>query len=112
VENEEVVIELRGIQTFLSLRKNVKIPLRCIADLSTAPATIPILALRFGTHIPGLFAAGSFWTKGGKTFYYLRRRNRERCITLMLREHKYARVIVEVEDKDEVARRIKEALSR
>jgi hypothetical protein len=52
--------------------------------------------------------AGTFWTRNGKTFYYVR--DFSKCVTLHLRDHEYSKVVVEVDDKEAIAQRLKEIL--
>ena len=65
---------------------------------------------RLGTHVPGVFMAGTFWLrKEGKTFYYVR--DFSNCITLTLKNHEYSKVIVQVgKDKEALASRIRVAI--
>jgi hypothetical protein len=61
-----------------------------------------------GTHVPREFMAWTFWTRKGKTFYYVR--DFSKCITLHLGNHEYSKVAVEVDDKEAVANELKKAL--
>lgn len=45
--------------------------------------------------------AGTFWVKQGKTFYFVR--DFSKCVTLHLKNHEYAKVIVQVDDKESIA---------
>lgn len=98
---EYVAFKLEGAQKFLALKSLVRIPLENIDIISTETVKPLWLAGRLGTHMPPIFWAGTFWTREGKTFYYVR--NRSKCITLKLRDHEYSKVVMEVDDKENVA---------
>ena len=100
-----IIFKLEGSQKFLALRRTVKIPLRSIVSISTGTVKPLWFAGRFGTHIPGFFMAGTFWTRAGKTFYYVR--NRSKCITLGLTNHEYKKVVIEVDSKEEIAKHLR-----
>jgi hypothetical protein len=51
---------------------------------------------------------GSYGTEGGMVFYYMM--NGDKVITLNLKDHRYSKVMVEVDDKDALAEAIKELL--
>jgi hypothetical protein len=61
-----------------------------------------------GTHVPRGFMAGTFWTRKGKAFYYVR--DFSKCITLHLKNHEYSKVVIEVDDKEAVTKELKNAL--
>ena len=109
VGKQSVAFELEGAQKFLAMKGRVNIPFRKIQSISTETAKPwPWIAHRIGTHLPRVFMAGTFWTKEGKIFYYVR--NRSKCITLTLREHDYSKVVFEVDYKERVARALREAI--
>lgn len=111
VGKDGVTIRLHGAKKFLAIKSKIIIPLENITKVSTEhvkPVWFP--EMRIGSHLPGVFMAGTFWLrKGGKTFYYAK--DFSGCITLTLRNHEYSKVIVEVgKDKEVVADRIKAAI--
>jgi PH (Pleckstrin Homology) domain-containing protein len=111
VGKDAVTLKLDGAQKFFALKRKVTIPLENISKVSTEqvkPIWLP--KSRLGTHVPGVFMAGTFWLrKGGKTFYYAR--NFSNCITLTLKNHEYNKVVVEVDkDKEALASRIREVM--
>jgi len=108
VRKDDVVFKLEGVQKFLALKSNVKIPLKNIDDISTKKVKQLLLASRIGTHVPRSFMAGTFWVKEGKTFYYVRDGNK--CITLKLKNHEYSRVVIEVDDKESIAYKLRKAI--
>jgi hypothetical protein len=112
VGKSAVTIKLHGAEKFLAIKSKIIIPLEKIKKVSTEQATpLWFPEARLGTHLPGVFMAGTFWLrKGGKTFYYAK--DFSNCITLNLKNHDYAKVILEVGgDKDEIASKIRDAIS-
>jgi len=107
---EYVTFELEGAQKFLALKSLVQIPLKNIDIISTETVKPLWLAGRLGTHMPPIFWAGTFWTREGKTFYYVR--DRSKCITLKLRDHEYSKVVMEVDDKENVANNLRKLLEK
>ena len=99
-----MIFRFEGAQKYLALKRSLRIPLKNIESVSTETVNPPWLASRIGTHLPPVFWAGSFWTRNGKIFYYVR--DRSKCITLKLRDHDYSKVVVEVEDKESTAREL------
>ena len=108
IGKKEVVFRLEAAQKFLAVKNSVRIPFTKIAGVSTEKVKPLWLAVRMGTHLPGLFMAGTFWTRQGKTFYYVR--DRSKCITLNLQNHQYKKVVFQVKNKQSVAFRLKEAI--
>jgi hypothetical protein len=108
VGNHYVSFRFEGTQRFLALKTTVEIPLRNIDEVSTAPAAVPWIAGKIGSHLPPFFCAGKFWTITGKRFYYMR--DGSQCVTLKLKNHEYAAVIIEVSDKQTTAANIRKML--
>jgi len=77
---EYVTFKLEGAQKFLALKNLVRIPFRNIDIVSTE--TVKPLWL-----------------------YYVR--DRSKCITLKLRDHEYSKVVMEVDDKENVANNLR-----
>ncbi|MCH8022130.1 MAG: hypothetical protein IH932_00070 [Thaumarchaeota archaeon] len=103
-EKDNVVFRFIGLQKFLAMKHTLSIPRRSIVHVSTEKVTLLWYARRFGTHIPKIFMAGTFWIKDGKSFWYVK--NRSKCITLNLKNHEYSKVVVEVDDKESTADRL------
>ena len=109
VGDDAITLSLEGTRKFLALKGNITIPLENIVKISTEqvkPLWLP--RMRLGAHVPGVFMAGTFWVKQGKTFYFVR--DFSRCITLHLRSHEYSRVIIQVDDKESVAQKLRNAM--
>ncbi len=105
----EVVITLDTREKLLALKHKVSIPIKNIVSVSTERAKPSWLSIKMGTHIPKGLMAGTFWTRRGKTFYYVR--DFSKCITLHLKDHEYSKVVVEVDDKEAVAKELRKDIS-
>jgi hypothetical protein len=108
-----LVISMTAIKDKIaSFTTKLEIPLSKIESVSTEPAQINYKrTLRtLGTSVPPSHLAGRFYEIGkGKEFFLLG--NKNRCITLSLKNFKFKRVIVEVRNKLEVAEMIRNRLS-
>jgi hypothetical protein len=51
---------------------------------------------------------GTFFRREAITFYYVR--NLIKCITLSLKNYRYTKVVIQVEQKDEIASKIRKAV--
>ena len=110
INERKVTFMFEGSQKFLALKKSLSIPIKKIESVSTEDVNPPWLAGRIGTHLPPLFWAGTFWTRKGKIFYYVR--DKSKCITINLQNHDYSKVVIEVDDKHGVSKEIKQIHSR
>ena len=109
IDKEKVLIEIEGAQRFLALKNKIEILTSKIEGVSTEDVDPPWIAGRIGTHMPPWFWAGTFWTLDRKKrFYYVR--NKDKCITLNLKDQDYDQVIIEVDDKEAIADEIKKVL--
>jgi len=109
INEERVLVEIEGTQRFLALKNQIKIPISKIESVSTENVDPPWIAGRLGTHMPPWFWAGTFWTlERKKRFYYVR--NKDKCVTLNLKDQDYDQVIIEVDDKESIANEIKKVL--
>jgi hypothetical protein len=95
----QLVLSIRGMNKLFSVMNSIRIDFEDITEVSVnlddKIAIWPGLRMP-GTHFPGVIVAGTYLTKGGKHFY-LRKRGKE-SIILELKNHKYSRVVVDVDD--------------
>lgn len=114
VSDHDVEITLRLVDEVLSLHGAFHIPLSHISAVSTDPPPPNwFKGVRFGTNIPGVKVAGTFFTDEGTIFYDYHRP--DHCITLSLTHETYARVVIEVDedqDQDALRRAIEKRLTK
>lgn len=106
---ESVVLRLDGEQKLWAVKSRLPIPLESIEDVQTDEVPVRLFrGFRVGTYIPGMFVAGTFYTRAGKWFCYFR--DRRKCVTLTLKGTEYRTAIFEVDDKEGVAEAIRSRL--
>jgi hypothetical protein len=103
-----IIVNFEGYKKFLALKNNLRIPLSCVKSVSTFPAKWLLFTPKAGTNFPGLIMAGTFFRREGITFYYVK--DLKKCITLSLKNHRYTKVVIQVEQKDELASKIRKAV--
>jgi hypothetical protein len=108
--NGRISIEMEGADKLWSLRSRLLIPTDHVLEAQRAEADARrwLHGLRLGgTHLPGVISAGTFRSHGKWTFWDVR--DPEKAIALELRDERYDRLVVDVEDPDEIVQRIREA---
>ena len=111
IEDDNVVLEIHGIDEILSIKRSIHIPLKHILSVSTE--TIPWNVFKnmklAGTDIPHVVKDGRFLSKEGMMFFEMH--DPESCITINLDHERYKKVVFQVEDKESAATMIENALS-
>ena len=98
VVGDSVVVENHGWDKVFSLRSRFEIPRENIESI-TADPEIARGKKGFrapGTHIPGKLTSGTFYLNGDRVFWNVR--NPDNVVVVELRNERYARLIIEVED--------------
>jgi hypothetical protein len=54
--------------------------------------------------------AGTFFRREGMVFYYVR--DPKKCISLTLDNHRYRKVVVQVDDKEKTAEKIRQIIKK
>ncbi|MFW9897023.1 MAG: hypothetical protein ACFFD7_14550 [Candidatus Thorarchaeota archaeon] len=109
-EKSDLVFELHGIDTILSIKRKIRIPLKHITSVSTEPVTLdPKFQMRLiGTRLPTIIKDGRFLTSEGMMFFEMH--DPDQCITVSLNHEHYKKIVFEVEDKEAVAKEINSAI--
>jgi hypothetical protein len=97
-----LTVEFRGIHRFWTLRRRLNVPLEHIVDARADPAlaaSSPGWRL-LGAELPGVVAAGRFISHGERAFWDLR--NPDKAVVIELRDERYARLVLEVDDPETV----------
>jgi hypothetical protein len=107
-------VALRLWDKILSVHGSLRIPLAHVKSVSVEPAPpVPWFTKLIGANIPGVLAAGTFFTKGGLAFYDYGE-GRE-CLILELDHERFVRAVVEIDppqSAEQAAAQIRDALSR
>lgn len=112
VENEALGVEIDGIHALLSFQSSFRVPW---SHVKSATADAPPLNQLYkgiqnlGTHIPGVIAAGTYFTSRGRVFWDARVGQELVCIDLQ--DEKYDELVLGVDDARRVIRKIHQTLN-
>lgn len=112
IENDEVVLEIHGVDEILSIKRSMHIPLKNIISVSTEDVSWGVFKTIkvAGTDLPGHYKDGRFYIPHeGLVFFEMH--HPDKCITINIDHERYKKVIFEVEDKESAAMMIKNAIS-
>ncbi len=111
IEGDDVVLDLHGVDEFLSFKRSIHIPLKHIKSVSTdTPSWDEFNAWKLiGAYLPHVVMDGLFLSKEGKLFFEMH--HPEKCITLTLDHESYKEIIFEVDDKESAALLIENAIA-
>ena len=112
IENDEVVLELHGVDEILSIKRSMHIPLNKIVSVSTEEVSWGVFKTIkvAGTDLPGHYKDGRFYVPHeGLVFFEMH--HPDKCITINLDHERYKQVIFEVDDKESAATLIRNAIS-
>jgi len=98
IENNELRVELEGMHKIWTLKNTVSVPMTHVRGATADPGIVKeSKGIRApGTHIPGIFTAGTWHKDGDKVFWDVR--DSTKTVVIELRDESYARLILEVED--------------
>jgi len=99
VQNDRAVFEVEGLDQLWALRSRLEIPLAHITDVTVDPDQVGRWWhgwKLFGTELPGLFAAGTFYYHGELVFWDVR--DPEKTVIVSLDHERYKKLIIEVAD--------------
>lgn len=102
VQEGTLDIQLVGLHRVWALRSRVSVPLSAITDVRRPPDEVLRSVWKGwrapGTHFPGLLVAGTYYRRGERHFWDVRRS--KRAIEIDLTGAEYDRIYVEVDDPD------------
>lgn len=110
VEGSSLVVRLRGLNKIWAFKNRIVVPLTAVTAVEVQPKldSMPIGLRMPGTSVPGLIVAGSYRTKGHRSFYAIRRG--DNVLVIDLEGVKYSRIVIETGDPHMSAATIKAAL--
>jgi hypothetical protein len=105
-----LVMTPTGLHKALTLTRKIEIPLANVARVIAEPdiAHAPVGARVLGTSVPGVVTAGAVSNGGVQEFWDVR--TPAKAIVVELARERFARLVVEVDDPQRVARSIERAL--
>jgi hypothetical protein len=110
IEGKNIIFEIHGVDTILALKRSITIPLEHVVSVSTDKVPWePFQQLKVaGTNLPGVIKDGLYLSDG---LLFFEMHHPDKCITVSLNNEKYKKIIFEVEDKESVAKVIRDAIS-
>jgi hypothetical protein len=108
IADARATFDVQGWHKLLAFKSKLEIPLAHIRAVRSDPAAARSVwkGLRLpGTHVPGLLAAGTYYSGGKRSFWDVRRP--DRAIVVELSDESYDRLIIEVEDPTAEVERLK-----
>jgi hypothetical protein len=99
VDGDRVAFQVEGLDKLWALRSRLEIPLEHILGAEHDPEQVGRWWHGwkvFGTDLPGLFAAGTFFYQGELVFWDVR--NPDSTIIVSLEHERYKKLIIEVAD--------------
>ena len=111
VEEDNLVVELHGLERFLAFRQSLHVPLshvsgaRMAGEIPRKDIGIKVL----GAGIPGFIRAGTYAGKEGLVFWDVR--HQEKAILIELHDEEFSQLVVEVEKPEEAISLISNAIA-
>ncbi len=96
VKGDHVTFRWSGLRSLLAFRSAITVPRTAIVGARHDPK-IRVQGWRApGTHLPGVFAAGSFHRRGGTVFWNVR--HRRNAVIVDLHGAEFSALVIEVAD--------------
>ena len=107
IEGDKAIFEVEGGHRFWALKSRLEIPLVHIGRVYHEPN--PPMGWfdglkMYGTDIPHIFRAGTFWLHGYRVFFDVR--HPEKTVVVVLNDEQFAELIIEVDDPEAVVNAI------
>ena len=94
-----LIVHVRGMDRLWALKSRLEIPLSHVVGAEVDPGLAREChkGIRAGgTHVPGVITAGTFYQEGERVFWDVH--DPEKTVVIQLRNERYARLVIEVED--------------
>ena len=108
---DALIVHVRGMDRLWALRSRLEIPLAHVVNAEADPE----LARGWwqgirsgGTRVPGVITAGTFHQEGEMVFWDVH--DPENTVVIRLRDERYSRLVIEVEDAPTTVAAIRERL--
>jgi hypothetical protein len=96
---DALVVHVHGMDQLWALKSRLEIPLAHVVGAEVDPeiAREWHKGIRAGgTHVPGVITAGTFYQEGERVFWDVH--DPEKTLVIQLRDERYTRLVIEVED--------------
>lgn len=117
IENDQLVINMKGVRKFFAMKSEVSVPLTSVESVITGldwkdlpKALDKVLGTNSNElYYGGTFRDGGFWNlDGDKVFFDLRRK--EEAIVITLNDEDFKKLIIGCETPEETVKLIQQAL--
>jgi hypothetical protein len=108
---DALIVHVRGMDRLWALRSRLEIPLAHVVNAEADPdlARAWWQGIRSGgTQVPGVITAGTFHQEGERFFWDVH--DPEKTVVIRLKDERYARLVIEVEDPPATVAAIQERL--
>ena len=107
---DALIVHVRGMDRLWALKSRLEIPLAHVvnaeADPELARGWRGIRSV--GTQVPGVITAGTFHQEGERVFWDVH--DPEKTVVIRLKDERYSRLVIEVEDPPTTVAAIRERL--
>jgi hypothetical protein len=110
---QTLIVHIRGVDQFFALKSQLEVPLEHVASVDVSPPEARGIwhGLRVGgTNVPGVVTAGRFIDHGEWAFWDVH--DPDKAIAIRLRDERYAKLVIGVEDPVATADAIRAAIPR
>ncbi len=111
ITQNALIVHVRGMDRLWALKSRLEIPLSHVVGAQVDPEVAQgwHTGIRGpGTHVPGVITAGTFYQEGERVFWDVH--DAERSVVIQLRDERYARLVIEVDDPAATAAALQGAL--
>ena len=108
---EALIVHVRGMDRLFTLRSRLEVPLSHVEGAEADPEEARRRwhgIMERGIWVPGPITAGTFYREGELVFWDVH--DPEKTVVIRLRDERYARLIIEVEDPETTVARVNEAV--
>jgi len=112
IDAEALIVHVQGLDQLWAFKSELRVPLAHVSGVVRAEdeAREWWHGIRApGTHLPGVITAGTFYVREGRVFWDVHAP--EGAIAIGLRDDRYAKLVIEVEDPTSEVRRIETVLA-
>ncbi|MFI6869383.1 hypothetical protein [Nocardia sp. NPDC050406] len=98
VQDQKLIIRMEGLNKLWALKSRLEIPLANVRGVTADPGVIkePKGIRAPGAHLPGVITAGTFYSEGERIFWDVR--DASKAVVIELRDDRYARLVIQVDD--------------
>ncbi len=108
---ETLIVHVEGMDRLFALRSRLEVPLSHVEGAEADPEEARSRwhgIMERGIWVPGPITAGTFYREGELVFWDVH--DPEKTVVIQLRDERYARLIIEVDDPETTVTRVNEAV--